>query len=289
MTPGLEQAASWVPTASTSAKPSNRNAACSDALAQDVVWVIGPTLFAEDLACHFLHGKFVLAAASAQTRLRNGASPAAHEFPGFMAEQGGFQAKRRLSPAMSCTRFSQMDKNIIAYVGAGSNRGESTKFLARARAAVNDLAGVEVRRVSPIFWTEPQGYAWQPWFANMVMQLEVDPQITPRQLLKELLETEKALGRTRYGPRFGPRVIDLDLLLFADYSSMEQGCTVPHPRMHERAFVLVPLKVLAPGILLYGQPPEYWLSLLNWRLEDNRIYQQPNNDSAAGKGWGDND
>src|SRR5207302_3829580 len=109
------------------------------------------------------------------------------------------------------------------------------------------------RRVSTVRETEPWGYADQPRFLNAVAELETDEE--PRALLDRLLEVERALGRTREGPRYGPRTIDLDLLLYGDEQLDEPGLVVPHPRLHERAFVLEPLAELAPDLVVPGRGP----------------------------------
>ena len=101
--------------------------------------------------------------------------------------------------------------------------------------------------------TEPWGYAEQPRFVNAVAELETDEQ--PRALLERLLAIERELGRTREGPRYGPRTIDLDLLLYGDEQLDEPGLVVPHPQLHERAFVLEPLAELAPDLVVPGRGP----------------------------------
>ena len=101
--------------------------------------------------------------------------------------------------------------------------------------------------------TEPWGYADQPRFLNAVAELETDE--PPRALLARLLEIERELGRTREGPRYGPRTIDLDLLLYGDDRLDEPGLGLPHPRLHERAFVLEPLAELAPELVVPGFGP----------------------------------
>ena len=102
--------------------------------------------------------------------------------------------------------------------------------------------------------TEPVGYLDQPSFLNGAAQLETA--LPPRELLERLLEIESRLGRVRgEGPRFGPRTIDLDLLLYGDETIDEPGLTVPHPRLAERRFALEPLAELAPGLEIPGLGP----------------------------------
>jgi 2-amino-4-hydroxy-6-hydroxymethyldihydropteridine diphosphokinase len=106
-----------------------------------------------------------------------------------------------------------------------------------------------VLAVSSLRETEPVGYADQPRFLNGAVALATD--LEPRALLDRLLEVERELGRVRgEGPRFGPRVVDLDLLLYGDEVVDEPGLTVPHPRVAERRFALEPLHELDPGLAL---------------------------------------
>ncbi len=132
-----------------------------------------------------------------------------------------------------------------AFVGLGANLGDREATIRRAA----ELLGTH--RLSSIRETEPWGYADQPMFLNAVAELDTD--LSPRALLDRLLELERELGRTRDGPRFGPRTIDLDLLLFGDDVVDEPGLTVPHPRLHERLFVLEPLHELDPGLHVPGR------------------------------------
>jgi 2-amino-4-hydroxy-6-hydroxymethyldihydropteridine diphosphokinase len=125
-----------------------------------------------------------------------------------------------------------------AYVGLGSNLGNRERVIRRAA----ELIGA--RRLSPILETEPWGYEAQPRFLNAVA--EVETPLCPREFLEHLLDVERRLGRERVGPRWGPRTIDLDLLLFGDERISEPGLEVPHPLLLERLFVLEPLAALVP-------------------------------------------
>jgi 2-amino-4-hydroxy-6-hydroxymethyldihydropteridine diphosphokinase len=106
-------------------------------------------------------------------------------------------------------------------------------------------------RLSSIRETEPWGYEDQPSFLNAAAEIEWGQ--TPRALLDRLLEIELELGRTREGPRYGPRTIDLDLLLFGQEVVDEPGLAIPHPRLHERLFALEPLFELEPGLVVPGR------------------------------------
>jgi len=121
------------------------------------------------------------------------------------------------------------------------------------RRALDLLAaepGVELRALSSLRETEPVGYLDQPRFVNGAAELETT--LSPRELLDRMLAVERALGRERTGPRFGPRTIDLDLLLYGDERIDEPGLQVPHPRLHERRFALEPLAELDPRLELPG-------------------------------------
>jgi 2-amino-4-hydroxy-6-hydroxymethyldihydropteridine diphosphokinase len=140
-----------------------------------------------------------------------------------------------------------------AYVGLGANLGDREGALRAALAALDAMEGIEVVAVSTFRETDPVDYLDQPRFLNAAAAL--DTTLAPRALLDALLEVERSLGRTREGPRFGPRTIDLDLLLYGDESFDEPGLTVPHPRLHVRAFALEPLAELDPGLVVPGHGP----------------------------------
>jgi 2-amino-4-hydroxy-6-hydroxymethyldihydropteridine diphosphokinase len=133
------------------------------------------------------------------------------------------------------------------YIGLGSNLGDREAAL---RGALH-LLGDDVVAVSSFRETDPVGYLDQPRFLNAAAALET--QLQPRALLERLLEVERELGRTRDGPRFGPRTIDLDLLLYGDRVIDEPGLVVPHPRLAERRFVLEPLAELDPDLVVPGR------------------------------------
>ena len=139
-----------------------------------------------------------------------------------------------------------------AYVGLGSNLGDRESTI---RAAVGELRaaeGVEVVAVSMLVDTEPVGYVDQPRFLNGVAAL--DTGLQARALLELLLAVEGRFGRDRSAvPAQGPRTLDLDLLLYGDAEIDEPGLRIPHPRLHERAFVLGPLAELEPGLEVPGK------------------------------------
>jgi 2-amino-4-hydroxy-6-hydroxymethyldihydropteridine diphosphokinase len=139
----------------------------------------------------------------------------------------------------------------IAYVGLGANLGDRDATLRRALELLAAEDELELVAVSAFRDTEPVGYADQPSFLNAVAAVETE--LPPRALLERLLAIERALGRTRTGPRFGPRRIDLDLLLHGDAVVDEPGLTLPHPRLHERRFALEPLAELDPHLEIPGR------------------------------------
>ncbi len=136
-----------------------------------------------------------------------------------------------------------------AYVGLGANLGDREATMRRAI----DLLGDEVVAVSTFRETDPVGYEDQPRFLNAAVALETA--LTSRELLDRLLAVERELGRTRDGPRYGPRTIDLDLLLYGEEIVDEPGLRVPHPRLAERRFALEPLFELDPGLIIPGVGP----------------------------------
>jgi 2-amino-4-hydroxy-6-hydroxymethyldihydropteridine diphosphokinase len=140
-----------------------------------------------------------------------------------------------------------------AYVGLGANLGDRSAMLRAALEQLDAEPGVRVVAVSTVRETEPVGYLDQPQFLNAAAAIDTD--LPPRELLDRLLGIERRLGRTREGPRFGPRTIDLDLLLYGEERVDEPGLAVPHPRLHERLFVLEPLSDLDATLIVPGKGP----------------------------------
>lgn len=138
-----------------------------------------------------------------------------------------------------------------AYVGLGANLGDRERALRAAVDALGGEAGIEVVAVSTLRDTEPVGVGEQPRFLNGVAELETS--LPARELLDRLLAVEHRLGRVRVPGEHGPRTLDLDLLLFGVETIDEPGLVVPHPRLHERRFVLEPLAELAPCLVVPGR------------------------------------
>jgi 2-amino-4-hydroxy-6-hydroxymethyldihydropteridine diphosphokinase len=139
------------------------------------------------------------------------------------------------------------------YVGLGSNLGDREQYLRRAIELLAAEPEIDVLAVSSVRETEPVDFVDQPRFLNAAARIETT--LSPRALLERLLSVELALGRSRDGRRFGPRTIDLDLLLYGDEIVNEPGLTVPHPRLPERRFALEPLHELDPDLYVPGRGP----------------------------------
>src|SRR5690606_21329237 len=131
-----------------------------------------------------------------------------------------------------------MKQVATAYIGLGSNMGDRLGYLEAAIKALHAKPDIRVLRCSSVYETAPVGLTEQPHFLNMV--IDVATELTPHQLLETMLAAELELGRVR-DVRWGPRTIDLDLLVYGDVSLHTDELELPHPRMKERAFVLVPL------------------------------------------------
>lgn len=129
------------------------------------------------------------------------------------------------------------------YLSLGSNVGDGEANLRAALEALGKLG--TVKAISPFYETEPVEFTRQPWFLNCVVVLETERM--PRQLLAAVLSIEQAMGRKRLQPK-GPRVIDIDILLFGNSVIDDPKLIVPHPAMHERRFVLEPLVAIAPDV-----------------------------------------
>ena len=135
-----------------------------------------------------------------------------------------------------------------AYLALGSNMGDRLATLQRAVDLLDARSGIDVVRSSRVYETEPVGPP-QPPYLNAVIEVRTD--LEPRELLKECLAVEAELGRVR-AERWGPRTIDVDVLTYDEREVAEPDLQIPHPRMHERAFVLIPLSDLAADPMLPG-------------------------------------
>lgn len=167
--------------------------------------------------------------------------------------------------------------SVTAYISLGGNTGGEAKRFGEALRHIDAWPDMRVTAKSGLYRTEPQGDADQPWFTNQAAALVCGPGVAAGPLLQSMLRLETELGRVRDADRrFGPRVIDLDLLLFGDMIIEEEGVHVPHPRIAQRAFVLVPLLEIAPPSLRLpgGDTLVECLARLRYRLEDRVIFQE---------------
>lgn len=138
----------------------------------------------------------------------------------------------------------------LAWIGLGANLGRPQSTLKTALQALELVPSSSVLKVSPAYWTPPWGVLDQPDFLNAVACLRTEQ--PPTDLLRFMLDIELHLGRTRNQSRWGPREMDLDLLMVDDRVEQSEHLTLPHPRLHERAFVLLPLADLAPALEVPG-------------------------------------
>lgn len=157
--------------------------------------------------------------------------------------------------------------------------GDTDGNLANAVQAIGELDGVTLIAASGVYRTEPQEKKEQAWFANQVIHVACDMQVSPTALLCSLLHIESSMGRCRDGnapeDRFGPRIIDIDLLLYGTCVLETDLLVLPHPRMCQRAFVLVPLMDIAPAQLAFpnGKTLVQALNALQFRVEGDQIWQ----------------
>lgn len=143
-----------------------------------------------------------------------------------------------------CHRERHIGALAIAYLGLGSNLGEREQSLLEALSLLS--AKVSIEDVSSVYLTEPVGYKEQPLFLNLVCRISTD--LTPEELLLVAKDIENRMGRVRSFAN-APRTIDIDVLFYDNRIVESQNLTVPHPRLHERAFVLIPLREIAPNLV----------------------------------------
>jgi len=135
---------------------------------------------------------------------------------------------------------------MLVYIGVGSNLGDKVGNCRRAIEAIVSDGRNRIVECSPLYRTEPVGIKDQDWFVNGVLAMETS--MEPGELLDFLLAAEKTMGRVRR-ERWGPRVIDLDILIWGHEVIKGEGLQIPHPRLHERRFVLAPLRDIAPDLV----------------------------------------
>ena len=167
----------------------------------------------------------------------------------------------------------KMTMPVIAYLGIGSNLGDPVENCRKALREISSLKNVQVLRRSSLYRTEPVGDRLQEWFVNGVV--EVRTTFTAPQLLKALQWVEQALGRERR-ERWGPRTIDIDILLYGQEIMKTENLVDPHPELHKRRFVLVPINEIAPYVIhaLFGVSMKGLLD----RLEDDHTVERIDGD-----------
>lgn len=137
-----------------------------------------------------------------------------------------------------------------AYIGLGSNLDDPQAQIERALDAIANSPDIALKKRSRLFRTAPWGLSSQPDFVNAAVMVETS--LSSQDILKRLLDIERDFGRVRDGSRWGPRVLDLDLLMVGVQTLDEPGLHLPHPHLHERAFVLLPLADIAPDLVVPG-------------------------------------
>lgn len=147
-----------------------------------------------------------------------------------------------------------------AWLGLGANLGDREATLAEAVARIAALPGTRVAAASSLYRTAPWGDPDQPDFLNAALAIETG--LAPYPLLRACLAIEADLGRVR-GRRWGPRIVDIDILAYEGVALADPVLTLPHPRLTERAFALVPLAEIAPDLVISGKPVSAWLAGLD--------------------------
>lgn len=139
-----------------------------------------------------------------------------------------------------------MNDGVICFLGVGSNIGDAAANCAAAERRISDIGGVGVLRRSSLYRTQPVGLEEQDWFVNGA--IEIRSALELRSLMDAILDVEKEMGRVR-NEKWGPRIIDIDILFYGQVVIDEEGLVVPHPRLHKRRFVLVPLDEIASHVI----------------------------------------
>ncbi len=167
---------------------------------------------------------------------------------------------------------------MLTYIGIGSNLGDKRKNIYRAIKDLRSDSRNRLARCSPLYCTEPVGKTDQEWFVNGVVSLETS--MGPRELLEFLISIETRMGRVRE-EKWGPRTIDLDILFWGDQILNDTDLHIPHPRLHERRFVLIPLKDVAPDLVhpLLGKTVSRILAELD--TEERVIRLEKGNEKAC--------
>ena len=136
-----------------------------------------------------------------------------------------------------------MDDGVVCFLGIGSNVGNPVSNCAAAVKHISDIDGVRTLRCSSLYKTQPVGFKEQDWFVNGI--IEIRTRLKPRSLMNAMQRVEDEMGRIR-DKKLGPRIIDIDILLYGQAVMEEKGLVIPHSELHKRRFVLVPLNEMAP-------------------------------------------
>jgi 2-amino-4-hydroxy-6-hydroxymethyldihydropteridine diphosphokinase len=160
----------------------------------------------------------------------------------------------------------QAKPGTIAFVALGSNLGDPVQNVLSGFAAIAGIPETDVLKTSSLYGSPPMGPPGQANYVNAVVELNT--RLSAGRLLEELLEIERRHGRERGGVRWGPRTLDLDILLFGEEVCDDDRLTIPHPGIAQRAFVLWPLQELEPDLRIPGEPP---LAELIKRHPDGRV------------------
>jgi 2-amino-4-hydroxy-6-hydroxymethyldihydropteridine diphosphokinase len=163
--------------------------------------------------------------------------------------------------------FASEIQGIVSFIGVGSNLDDPASRCIEAVHRASAVRGIKVLRTSSLYRTEPVGFMEQEWFVNAVM--EIRTVLSPHELLNALRGIEDGMGRAR-GPKWGPRIIDLDILLYGQEIIQDDTLIIPHPEMHKRRFVLAPLCELASYVI----HPGFGISvrgLMNRLVDESRI------------------
>lgn len=163
--------------------------------------------------------------------------------------------------------MSKPPDDVRAYIGLGSNLADPVGQVRAAVAALAQLTQTRVEACSSLYRTAPVGWGEQPDFINAVCRVRTG--LDPAALMQNLLEIERVHGRVREGDKGGPRTLDLDLLLYGSQVIQSAELTVPHPRLHERAFVLYPLAELDPELVIpgHGSPRQLLAACAGQRVQ----------------------
>lgn len=144
-----------------------------------------------------------------------------------------------------------MTGGVTAYLSIGSNKGDAVQNLHRAVEILGRTEDIRVEAVSGFYKTAPQNFEDQDWFVNAAVSIET--RLSPEALLKTLKGIETTMDPEGKAFRYGPRIIDLDIVLYGDQTVQTQDLAIPHPRMHERCFVLKPLSDINPALVHPGR------------------------------------